>query len=179
MWKRFFGAPAVVLAAWSMASCNTTTTKTTAPLPEKEQVVDANLKDLYMAASAAPPQSAAQQRVILKMAQRAANGKELLLAMRAAIGVFPANADSEEARVHAIVTAKMIELGTLDQMLEYATRYPVDPQSARPFVERMFQLADANTNPREWYRIRVIARRFKLNDLEGQALARGNQLAGR
>ena len=99
--------------------------------------------------------------------------------VRAAIGVFPANAQSEEARVRAIVTDKMMEVGTLDQMLDYATRYPVDPQSTRPFVERMCQLADKNTNPREWYRIGIIARRFKLSDLEAQATARGSQLAGR
>ena len=179
MWKRFLGAPAVVLAAFSMASCSTAAKKATTPVPETEQVIAASLKDLYMTASKAAPQSAAQQKVVLTMAEKASNGKELLLAMRAGVGVFPADAEPREAQVRAIVTAKMIELGTLDQMIEYATRYPVDEQSARPFVERMFQLASNNSNPREWYRIRVIARRLKVGDLEEQAQARGDQLAGR
>ena len=78
-----------------------------------------------MAASAAAPQSVAQQKVILRMAEKASNGKELLLVMRAAVGVFPAGAGSQEQRaespVRSIVTAKMMELGTLDQLIEYAT----------------------------------------------------------
>ena len=179
MRKRFLGTTAVVLAACSMASCNSAANKAAGPVPETEQVIDASLKDLYMKASAAAPQSAAQQEVIFKMADTASNGKELLLAMRAAIGVFPADAQAQEARVRAMVTAKMMQLGTLDQLLEYATRYPVDEPSARPFVERMFQLATGNSNPREWYRIRVIARRLKVGDLEEQAQAKGDQLAGR
>jgi hypothetical protein len=179
MWKRFCGASAVVLVACSMASCNTAAKKTAGPVPEAEQVVDPTLKDLYMAASAAAPQSAAQRKVILRMAEKASNGKELLLAMRAAVGVFPANAEPQERQVRSIVTSKMIELGTLDQLIEYANRYPVDAQSARPFVERMFQLGDENSNPREWYRIRVVALHLKVGDLERQAQARGDQLAGR
>jgi hypothetical protein len=117
--------------------------------------------------------------VILKMAEKASNGKELLLAARAAVGVFPGDAGSLEGQVRSIVTAKMIELGTLDQLIEYATRYPVDPSSARPFVERMFQLGDENSNPREWYRIKVVALHLKVGDLERRAQARGDQLAGR
>ena len=42
--------------------------------------------------------------------------------------------------MRSIVTAKMIELGTLDQLIEYATQYSVNPESARPFVQRIFQL---------------------------------------
>ena len=132
------------MAAWSLASCNTAAKKAAAPVPEAEQVVSASLKELYMAASAAAPQSAAQQKVILRMAEKASNGKELLLVMRAAVGVFPAGAGPQEQRaesqVRSIVTAKMMELGTLDQLIEYATEYSVDPESARPFVQRMFQL---------------------------------------
>jgi len=179
MWKRFCGAPAVVLAAWSMASCNPAEEKTAGPVPETEQVVGSSLKDLYMAASKAPSQSAAQRKVILQMAAKASNGKELLLVARAAIGAFPANAEPEEIQVRSIVTAKMMKLGTLDQLIDYATRYPVDAQSARPFVERMFQLGEGNSNPREWYRIRVVALRLKVGDLERQAQGRGDQLAGR
>ena len=136
-----------------------------------------------MAASTAPPQSPAQQKVILRMAEKASNGKELLLVMRAAVGVFPAGTASQEQRaesqVRSIVTAKMMEFGTLDQLIEYATQYSVNPESARPFVQRMFQLGGENSDPRVWYRIRVAALRLKVGDLERQAQARGDQLAGR
>ena len=54
------------------------------------------MKELYMAASTAAPQSPAQQKVILQMAEKASNGKELLLVMRAAVGVFPAGTASQE-----------------------------------------------------------------------------------
>src|ERR1035438_6137213 len=116
MWKRFRGVPVVVLAAWNLASCNVANRKAAAPVPEAEQVVSAAVKDLYMASSAAAPQSPAQRKVILRMAEEASNGKELLLVMRAAVGVFNADAGSREqpaeSRVRSIVTAKMMELGT-------------------------------------------------------------------
>jgi len=175
MWKRFYGVPVVLMVAWGLASCNTAKS-TAAPVPEAEQVIGAALKELYMAASAAAPRSPAQQKVILRMAEKASNGKELLLVMRAAVGVFPAGAGPEN-QVRAIVTAKMMELGTLDQLIEYATQYSVNPESARRFVQRMFQLGDENSNPRVWYRIRVAAFRLKVGDLERQAQARGDQLA--
>ncbi len=152
MWKHFRGVPAVVLAAGSLASCNSAA-RNAAPVPEAEQVVGAGLKELYMAASAAAPQSPAQQKVILRMAEKASNGKELLLTMRAAVGVFPSGAgpqdQSAESHVRSIVTAKMMELGTLDQLIEYATEYFVNPESTRAFVERMFQLGNENSEPRE------------------------------
>ena len=81
--------------------------------------------------------------------------------------------------MRSIVTAKMMELGTLDQLIEYAMQYPVNPESARPFVERMFQLGAEKSDPRVWYRIRVAASRLKVGDLERQAQTRGDQLAGR
>jgi hypothetical protein len=183
MWKRLRGVPAVVLVAGSLASCNSAAKNAAAPVPEAEQVVGANLKELYMAASAAAPQSPAQQKVILRMAEKASNGKELLLAMRAAVGVFPSGAgpqdQSAESHVRSIVTAKMMELGTLDQLIEYATEYSVNPESTRPFVERMFQLGNENSDPREWYLIRATAFRLKEVDLGRQAQARGDQLAAR
>jgi hypothetical protein len=52
--------------------------------------------------------------------------------------------------VRSIVTAKMIELGTLDQLIEYATQYSVNPESARPFVQRIFQLGGRNSDSRVW-----------------------------
>jgi hypothetical protein len=117
------------------------------------------------------------------MAEKASNGKELLLAMRAAVGVFPSGAgpqdQSAESHVRSIVTAKMMELGTLDQLIEYATEYSVNPESTRPFVERMFQLGNENSDPREWYLIRATAFRLKEVDLGRQAQARGDQLAAR
>jgi hypothetical protein len=183
MWKRLRGVPVVVLAAWNLASCNSVERKAATPVPEEQQVVDAALKHLYMVASEAAPRSPAQQNVILRMAEKASNGKELLLVMRAAIGVFPSGAGSQEqhagSHVRSIVTAKMMKVGTLDQLIEYAKQYSVDPESVRPFVERMFQLADGNSDPREWYRIKAVASHLKVGDLERQAQGRGDQLAGR
>ena len=183
MWKCFRGVPVVLMVAWSLASCNTVASNGAAPVPESEQVVSADLKELYMAASVAAPQSVAQQKVILRMAEKASNGKELLLVMRAAVGVFPASAGSQEQRgestVRSIVTAKMMALGTLDQLIEYATEYSVNPESARPLVQRMFQLEGEQSDPRLWYRIRVAAFHLKVGDLGQQAQARADQLAGR
>jgi len=183
MWKGFRGVPVVVMAAWTLASCNTAAKDAAVPQPETEQVVSADLKKLYMAAAAAPPQSQAQQNVILQMAEKASNGKELLLVMRAAVGAFPAGTGSREhpaeSRVVSILTAKMIALGTLDQLIECATQYSVNPESARPFVQRMFQLAGQNSDARVWYGIRVAAFHLKVGDLQRQAQARGDQLAGR
>src|ERR1035441_196541 len=97
MWKRFRGVPVVVLVAWNLASCNAVARKAVAPVPEAEQRVGEALKDLYVAASLAAPQSPAQQKVILRMAEKASNGKELLLVMRAAVGVFPGGAGPKDA----------------------------------------------------------------------------------
>jgi len=172
-----------MLVACNLASCKPAAKKAVAPVPEAEQVVGTTLKELYMAASVAAPQSPAQQKLILRMAEKASNGEELMLVMRAAVGVFPAGAGSQEqhaeSQVRSIVTAKMMKLGTLDQLIEYATQYSVNPESARPFVQRMFQLGDQNSDPREWYLIRVAAFRLKVGDLARQAQARGDQLAGR
>ena len=183
MWKRFRGAPVVILVAWNLASCSTGEKKAAAPVPEAKQVVREALKELYLAASLAAPKSPAQQEIILRMARKASNAKELLLVMRAAVGVFPTDTGWQEqdveSQVRSIVTTKMMELGTLDQLIEYATQYSVDPASARAFVQRMFQLGDDNSEPREWYLIRVAARRLKVNDLERLAQARGDRLAGR
>jgi len=183
MWKGCRGVPVIVMVAWNLASGNTAACNAAVPLPEGEQVVSAALKKLYMAAAAAAPQSAAQQNVILRMAEKASNGKELLLVMRAAVGAFPASTGSQEhpaeSQVRSIVTAKMVELGTLDQLIEYATQYSVSPESARPFVQRMFQLGGQNSDPRVWYRIRVAASHLKVGDLERQAQARGDRLAGK
>jgi hypothetical protein len=183
MWKRFRGAAVVVLVAWNLASCSTGEKRAAAPVPEAKQVVREALKELYLAASLAAPQSPAQQKVIRRMAEKASNGKELMLVMRAAVGVFPTDTgwqeQDAESQVRSIVTAKMMELGTLDQLIEYATQYSVDPASARAFVQRMFQLGDDNSEPREWYLIRVAARRLRVNDLERLAQARGDRLAGR
>ena len=183
MRKHFRGVPVVVMVAWNLASCNSAARNAGAPVPEAEQVVSVALKELYMAASAAAPQSPAQQKVILRMAEKASNGKELLLVMRAAVGVFPASTGSQEQRaesqVRSIVTTKMMELGTLDQLIGYATQYSINPESARPFVLRMFQLGNENSDQRVWYRIRVAAFRLKVGDLGREAQTRGDQLASR
>jgi hypothetical protein len=178
MWKRLRGVPPVVVAALSLASCNSSANKAAAPPAEADQAVSAAMKDLYMAASAAAPQSDAQQKVILRMAQKASNGKELLLAMRAAAGVFPAGGQSQiESQVRGAGASKMMQFGTLNQMIEYATEYPVNQADARPYVERMFQLAEGESDPRIWYRIRVAAFHLRVDDLERQAQAKGDELA--
>ena len=183
MWKGVRGLPVVLMVAWNLASCGPTARKAATPVPEEEQVVSAALKTLYMAASAEAPQSPAQQKIILRMADEASNGKELLLAMRAAVGAFPPGAGSMEAsaerRMRSIVTSKMIDCGTLDQMVGYASQYPVAPESSRMFVQRMFELGGRSSDPRVWYRIRLTASRLKVADLEQQALARGDELAAR
>jgi hypothetical protein len=139
------------------------------------------MKGLYMAASTAAPRSEEQQRLILRMAKEASNGKELLLAMRAAVGVFPAAAgvprQSVAGQVRSTVTGKMLEVATLDQLIDYAAQYTVDLEYARPLVERMFQLGNGASDARVWYRIRAIASRLGVSDLERQARARGDQLA--
>jgi hypothetical protein len=179
MWKRFRGVPVVVMVAGSLASCNTAANHAAAPVPETDQAVSSAMKELYMTASAAAPQSTEQQNVVLRMAQKASSGKELLLVARAAVGVFPAASPEPriESQVRSIVTAKMLTLGTLNQLMEYAAEYPIDPQSARPFIERMFQLGGDQPDARVWYRIKVAAAHLKVGDLERQAQAKGDQLA--
>jgi hypothetical protein len=183
MWKHFRGVPVVVLVAWNLAACNVAARKPPAPVPEAKQAVGGAVKDLYMAASMAAPQSPEQRKVVLRMAETASNGKELLLVMRAAVGVFPPDSGSRgqptESQVRSIVTAKMMGLGTLDQLIEYTTAYSVDPEKARPFLQRMLQLATEDPDPQEWYRIRAAAFRLKVSDLGQQAQAKGDQLAGR
>jgi hypothetical protein len=113
------------------------------------------------------------------MAQKSSNAKELLLTMRAAEGVFPAAGAALEDQVRSLVTAKMMELATLDQLMEYAGQYSVDPARARAYLERMFQLARESSDSRVWYRIKAAAFHLKQGDLERQARARGDELAAR
>ena len=150
---------------------------------ESGQVIGESLKELYMACSEVPPHSAAQQKLVVRMAEKASNGKELLLVMRAAIGVFPAGADKQEKgterRVLSLVAAKMMKIATLNQLIEYARQYSVNPEDARPFVQRMIQLADRNPDPAIWYRIKLVATDLNIDDLQQQAQTRGDQLTGR
>jgi hypothetical protein len=156
---------------------------TARPQPEAEQVVSRSVKRFYMDAAAVAPRPPAQQKVILQMAEKASNGKELLLVMRAAVGGFRADAGSQEhpveRQVRSIVMAKMMECGTLDQLIEYATQYTVNPASARPFVQQIFRFGEGNSDPRVWYRIRISASHVNVGDLEQEAQARGDKLAGR
>jgi len=50
--------------------------------------------------------------------------------------------------VRSVVTARMMEPGTLDQLIEYATEYSLDQESARQLVQHMFQLRNENPDPR-------------------------------
>ncbi len=170
--RKLFLAVSLVWAAGTLTSC-TSRQRAAAPLPESEQVVSNSLKDLYIAASAAPPQSAQQKKLILRMADESSNGKELMLTMRAAAGVF---ASPSESDIHTVVTAKMMKVGTLDQLTDYEKQYYVAPAHARPYVERMFELGRAQTDPRVWQRIRAVAARLKLPDLEQAAQAKADEL---
>lgn len=147
-------------------------------MSESQQVIGESLKQLYMACSAAAPQSDAQQKLVLSMAEKASNGKELLLVMRAGAGVFPPG-QATEIRVRSLVAAKMMHVATLNQLIEYSRLYSVNPEDARPFAERMFQLADQDRNPQIWYRVKAAAHHLNVGDLEQQAQVKGDQLAGR
>jgi len=183
MWNHFRSVFLILTATWFLAGCHTASQKAATPVPESEQVVRTALKELYMKVSTASPQSREQQKLILRMAQEANSGKELVLTMRAAVGVFPSEAgwteESVKARVESVVTEKMRQLAALDQLIEYAAEYPVDPAQAQRYMERLFELGKDNSDPRVWYRIRATASRLKVNDLEKQAQIRGDQLANR
>jgi len=182
MWKLRACTWLGTAVALVLPSCHTASSEEAAQT-ESQQVISESLKELYMACSAAPPQSPAQQKLVLRMAEKASNGKELLLVMRAAVGVFPASQNSSgqtsESRLRSIVAAKMMRLAALNQLIEYAMRYSVNPEDARPFAQRMFQLADKNPDPQVWYRIQLAAYHLNAGDLERQAQAKGDQLAGR
>lgn len=176
MWKlracTWLGAAvALVLPACHTASKEVATS-------ESQQVISEPLKKLYMDCSAAPPQSGAQQKMVLRMAERASSGKELLLVMRANQGVFPIG-NATETRIRSMVAGKMMRVATLNQLIEYARLYSVNPEDARPFAQRMFQLAEQNSNPQVWYGIKLAAYHLNVGDLERQAQAKGDELAGR
>jgi len=181
--RRFATVLLMATAAWILAACRTASRQAVAPVPESEQVIGEALKELYMAASTAPPQSQEQQKLVLRMAQKASNGKELLLVMRASAGIFPSAGapapQSLENQVRYTVAEKLMQFATLDQLIDYARLYPVDAEHARRFVERMLELGAATSDARAWYRIRSVASRLKEPDLEQQALAKAAQLSAR
>lgn len=174
MLKLFLGAPLLIWAAGALISCQRSEPRAAAPLPESEQVISNSLKDLYMATSAAPPQSAEEKKLILRMANEAANGKELMLTMRATTGMFGTPFRDE---IHSIVTAKMVKVATLDQLTEYERSYHVPPASARLYGGRMFDLGKTQNDSRAWHRIRAAAFRLKLPDLEQAAQVKATKLS--
>ena len=164
-----------------MAACQTASQKAAAPTPEPQQVVSDAVKDLYMHVSTAPRQSPEQQKLILRMAQRASNPKELFLVMRAATGVFPAAAGSPEqdieGQVRSTVTGKMMKWATLGQLIDYAGAYPAEAGDGRALIERIFVLAKDSSEARVWHRIRAAAFHLRVKDLERQAQVRADALA--
>ena len=170
----------MVVATSTLIGCHTASQQAAAPTPEPQQTVGSAMKELYMEVSTSPPQSPQQQKFILRMAQQASNGKELLLVMRAAVGVFPASTSPEPAsaaQVRSIVTGKMMKVATLDQMIEFAMQYPVAADQTRPYVERIFDLGKNSADARVWYRIRSAAYHLKVSDLEQEALAKAQHLS--
>lgn len=176
MWSHSSSAFMALFIVGSMTSCNNTSRTAAVPAPESEQQIGNAIKELYMAASAAAPQSEAQQKLILEMAGKAANGKELMLVMRAAEGVFPAAAAAAMSRVRFLVAEKMVQVATLDQLVDFARHDTVHPDHARAIVQRMFELANESPDARVWYQIRATASRLKVNDLETQARERVDRL---
>jgi hypothetical protein len=166
------------MAAWSLPSCQIVRMAAT-PAPEAEQVVREEMKHLYVAASAAGPHSSERQHLIQRTAEQASNGKELLLVMQAGLGPYPSEPGVQEnpadSQVRAAVTAKTIELATLDQLIVYAKQYAVHPASARLLIQRMFQLANGSPEPGSWARVREAGILLGENDLEQQAEARASQ----
>lgn len=180
MWKLLRYAPlaigAVVLACRSSLQQNTAAATPPA-------IISESVKDLYMACSAARPRSASQQKLLLEMAHEASNGKELLLVMRAAEGVFPAQAAPQEVKaerhLRGMVASKMIKSAGLDELIEYAMKYSINPEDGRPFVQRMLQLAVENPDPRIWSRIQRAAVQWNVTDLALQAEATQKELTGK
>lgn len=172
MRKLFLGAPLLVWAAGTLTSCQSSQQRAAAPRPESEQVISGSLKDLYMAAAGAPQQSAEKKKLVLRMAEKAVNGKELMLTMRAAEGALPSQAEDE---IRSVVTTKMMKVATLDQLTDYEKQYHVPPASARPYVERMIELGKAQNDARAWQRIRAAASRLKLTDLAQAAQANAGE----
>ena len=182
MVQRFRNAVVVGAGAWMLAGCQTASQRAGAPTPEAKQVISDRIKRLYMDVSTSPPQSAGQQKLILRMAERASNAKELLLVRRAADGVFSAGGAAEtdiEKQVRSTVTGKMIRCATLGQLLNYAAGYPADAADTRALVARLFDLGRETPGVRVWYRIRVAAFHLRQKDLAQQAEARGDALSAR
>jgi hypothetical protein len=182
MWKLVGRIPLALMVALALASCHTAPQDASNP-PESAQAIRESLKTLYMDCSAAPPGSIAQQKLVLRMAEKASNGKELLLTLRAVVGVFPESADREtqraESHLRSIITAKMMKLATLDQLIECAMRDAINREDAQPFVQHMFRLADQIHDARVWYRIQLAAFHLNASDLAQQAQAKGDLLAGK
>lgn len=173
----FRNALVLMAGTWLWAACHAASQPAAAPAPEAEQVISDAVKQVYMDVSMAPPHSPAQQKLILRMAEKASNGKELLLVVRAAEGVFPAPPEDAANQLRSTLTGKMIRYATLDQLINYATGYPPTADNTRPLVERMFELGKSTADPRIWYRIRAAAFHLRLKDLEQQAQARADELA--
>jgi len=167
-------------AASTLAACHTASRQTSRPMPEEQQVIGERIKELYMKVSMAPARSPQQQKLILSMAGQAANGKELLLVMRAANGVFAAkgpDGNTLEQSLLPAVTVKMMEVATLEQLIDYAVEYPIGSRQARRLAERIFELGDENRDSRVWHRIKAAAYHLGTHDLERQAQVRAEQLA--
>ena len=173
MGKRRPGTWLGVAVVFVLCSCRTASQE--APIPESSQVISDSLAQLYMQCSTAPPHSPAQQHLVIVMADKASNGKELLMVMRADLGVFPPG-DPNETRVRHTVETKMMKVGTLNQLIEYADLYPVNPEDERPFAQHIFVLAGNDQDPGTWYRVKAAEHHLKVGDLEEQAQAKGDQL---
>ena len=185
MRKLLFNLPPVLALLAGLASCHDSPkTEAAAPGPSgAQQAVSPQVANLYMAVGAAPRYSRRQQDLLRQMATDASNGKELLMVMRAEAGVFRSEQNAEdqlaEHRIRSTVAAKMMQVAALEQLTEYAMRYPVNPEDARPLAQRMLDLAGSSSDPRVWYQIVRAAKAMRVHDLAQQAQTKGDLVAGR
>jgi len=182
MWKLSRDIPLALMATVTLSSCRTTPWEAASP-KESAQAVRDSVKAAYMDVSAVSPHSVAQQKLLLKMAQESTNGAELLLTLRAAVGVFPqgpnAGMQGTERQFRAIIGDKLIKVGTLDQLIECVMRYQINQADGQPFIERMFRLADQVHDARVWDRIRLAALHLNASDMAQQAQLRIDLLSGK
>jgi hypothetical protein len=175
MWKLIHGIPLSVVLI-GLTACQHAPEEPGYPnASPASQSISPAVEKLYMAHAAAPQHSAAQRGLVEQMAEKAGNGKELLLTMRVIAAVFPTPGSPEdqaaERRVRALVAEKMVRVATLEQLHEYAMRYAMTPVEGRAVVERMLQLAGNRSDPQTWNMIKRAARSVKADDLAQKAQA--------
>ena len=128
VWKLIHGIPLSVVLI-GLTACQHAPEEPGYPnASPASQSISPAVEKLYMAHAGAPDHSAVQRGLVEQMAEKAGNGKELLLTMRVIAAVFSTPGSPEdraaERRVRALV-AEMVRAATLEQLHEYAMRYAI------------------------------------------------------